>query len=797
MVTSKNSHELKILRKCYTEWEKPKQPQSNQWFIPLAGRNEFSLNFINCLGGGNTKNIQSIDDNLLRNITEALVEHEANLQAREKVQMTKEFSLLRDVNIWWYRELAPDGFPRWGMRNPREIKSGWTEFIQKEVFPTRSIWNIVASIANILDIHAEYLDRQYNCTYSNFWNGELPQFDYIPNTLHLMRISSDPITAKLIETKLLHDKSRKIIGGIAQYSFNNQTFCLAATNNNGILRIGKDQLSTCFLNQHLFDEKPRWKIIFCQDIRAALILQNIFEKYNSDTMYNFLVTGHLGTNLESFPWDFFYGHDIIFIPAASKFSLSQIGYYKKLFLDADVNEFKIFPSFLLHSRPDSELAIAKENLPTLEAALLRDTIVLEDMSTPLRDAQVISEKSISYDEYMAWGQDIELFKKPKEVVTMSPDRVSSALPPPHDSLIPEISYDLSKVSLNHILQPESNVFIYGTKGTGKTHLALSACRSILKNEPLWALFPNNSVESSNVAYVDGETPYNEYIKNLMQHEIYNDERFFGLNWIAPDIPTFCENFNLTDANFCEGLYEYLLQNKCRYVFLDNITALMNGSENNDYAAHRVEKWINKLRKSKICPILIHHKQSNIRNNGNETSRGSQTFFNLSRVAIELISMDEVHANNALLENAKYKLDTSGLTVGVCFKACKPAPIIEKNTFWVHLGLGKAHCEYLAATGADGHAIELPTAKESLPPKEDSKLSPAQGFLNDKLNRLPPDLRDVVKVLEAGSNNRAGIQKQLEWSKDKVWAVLKKLMNMNVVRQEGQGKATYYVLNTNE
>lgn len=703
--------------------EKANPPQSNQAFIPLAGGYEFSPSFINFLGEGNTNNIQSIDDNLLRNITAALIEYEANLQARGLVSMSREFELLPAVNRSRYSVLAPDGLPRWGMPDPDKIIGGWTKFIQEEIFPTRPIWDVVASTANILDIHTEYLDRQYNNTNRNFLNRDRCKIDRIPEELVLTHISPHPIIAKLIGTNLMYDKSKNIIGAIAQYIFNiNQTFCLAATNCNGILQVGKDQLPACFLNQHLFDEKQKWKIIFCQDIRAALALQNIIKKYNNDTMYDFLVTGHLGTNLESFPWGFFYGHDIIFVPSPRKFYLSQIGYYKKFFLNADVNEFKIFPGFLLHTPLKGELEQVKETLPPMEAALLRDTAIIEDRDMALHVAQRTIEKAISYESFIKWGQDLEFFKKPKESVTPSARSAVHTLPALDPSEIPPAPLKLDDVVLHHFIRPGSYVLILGAKNAGKTQFALSICAALQKKGALCSIFHNKANVPCNVAYVDAETLPDEFQANLSQYGLDNDAGFFGLckHDIGKNNPF--DTYSLVNPEFREGLQKYLVDKECRYVVLDNLVALMGNRV--DYAAdvQEVIGWVVQLQDAGICPILIHHL-------GDETqgkARGSKFFTYQARTIITLSGKNEILRDAPISEPIKNSALQEGLTVGLRFDTCKSGPILEGKTFYAHLPLALHTGRSWGATGL--------TAKKSSP-LEPRRVATTQKMFNP-LRRTP-------------------------------------------------------------
>ena len=76
--------------------------------------------------------------------------------------------------------------------------------------------------------------------------------------------------------------------------------------------------------------------------------------------------------------------------------------------------------------------------------------------------------------------------------------------------------------------------------------------------------------------MDAETPYDEFCANLKQYHLDMEEgkRFLGLSKFAPELPEFCNSFSLTDQSFRDGLRRYLMEHQCRFVFLDNLTALM-------------------------------------------------------------------------------------------------------------------------------------------------------------------------------------------------------------------------------
>lgn len=152
----------------------------------------------------------------------------------------------------------------------------------------------------------------------------------------------------------------------------------------------------------------------------------------------------------------------------------------------------------------------------------------------------------------------------------------SELPPANPAMIPPVAFKLADVTLYHSFRPGSLAILLGAKGAGKTQCALSACHALLAGNIPWPFFEGCLDDVGNIVYVDAETPYDEFCANLKQHylDMEKGKRFFGLSKLTPGLPEFCNNFSLTDQFFRDGLRRYLMEHQCRFVFLDNLTALM-------------------------------------------------------------------------------------------------------------------------------------------------------------------------------------------------------------------------------
>ena len=292
--------------------------------------------------------------------------------------------------------------------------------------------------------------------------------------------------------------------------------------------------------------------------------------------------------------------------------------------------------------------------------------------------------------------------------------------------------------------------------------------------------------------MDAETPYDEFCANLKQHhlDMEKGKRFFGLSKFAPELPEFCNSFYLTDRFFRDGLRRYLIEHRCRFVFLDNLTALMGDSVHQGKFAQDVLTWVEELQKSGLCVVLVHHKSEfESASSSSDKARGSQIFTIRARTIIALLSSNEILKNDLGTPAVQEAAKQDGLTVGLRYNASKPAPVLEKKTFWLHLPLGASNWQFLAATGAQGDEITIPAIVET-----EVKIAPESSLRAfDTGREFLPDERSLLKVLEEGSAKRETIQQKLGFGEDKTRALLNSLIERGVVTKEGQGKATYYTL----
>ncbi|UIA98870.1 AAA family ATPase [Desulfovibrio desulfuricans] len=766
--------------------------------------------FTKVFGVANATNIRGQDDEmLLTSFFEALLEQEASWQYHSnsestvaKLLMINEWASISRNPLTVVGHLSNEGNLIWtaNMLFPPAKGTSWTSLL-KTIFNLSRL-DALATLARILGMSFENIFQLSSDKHTAEMDGNRTFDDMVPNVLHLPGLPTGAACAELVDKTHIFGNAGQVIGAILRYRLKGNDFCIPATVGRGKLCIGKFKPTAHFLNQNIMDKNPYAPVIFCQDMRTALALQNMLNTTRGYTPDKVIVTAHLGNDLSVLPWNYLSGHDVIFASAPNQVCMAMIKQYKNHIIGAQAKSFRVHPGFLLHTPPDGDLKKTVESVSETEGELLNSAVIINDIERPSRLIQQVIKQAISYDEFMEWGQRLGIFKKPKAMSPEASAEQNLALPQADPALSPAKALKLEDVSLYHTMRPENYVLLAGMKGAGKTQVALSCCRAIIKGNVSWPLFSGTGIDAGNVAYIDAETPHDEYCANLEQHELASElgHRFFGISMFDPNLPEFCSAFSLTDSAFREGLTEYLLKHKCRFVFLDNLTALMGDTVAHGNWARVVLDWVKSLQKHGMCVVLVHHKSEDEEGKFHSTKiRGSHIFATLARTVIGLVSSTEVLNSDLGTKKVQVAAAQDGLTVGLRFDASKTAPVLEKKTFWLHLELGASDWDYIAATGADGKEIILPSShneagnsSEPLPLESKQNSESFSERPQAILHALSPDERVILEILNTGSAKRQEIQNKSKFSADKTRLLLKNLTEMGMITREGQGKATYYV-----
>ena len=747
------------LRSLIVESPSFHHPRKSSGGITLTGKHSFPLVINDAFGKANTSNIYGQGDNLiLEHIFEDILEQEASRQYRSGRNLNLQKIL--SINEGWGRdnmivvgEVGIDNELKWSINHDQRKGTTWVALLCA-VFNLPRIGG-AATLASILKMSFENLYQISSVTHAADLNGGALLGEDVPKRFHLRGISSDMACITLEETKYIYGSAGQVTGAFLRYRLNGHDFCLPATVGRGVLCLGKYKPTAHFLNEDLIDKFPFAKIIFCQDMRSALALQRILDETHRHNPAETIVTAHLGTDLSVMPWGYFRGHNVVFVPAPTKGSMTVVKLYRDHITGAQAKSFRVYCGFLLHSQPSCDLTGPVEGVTDAEAELLRMSVWLDAVERPLSLVQKVDKNAVPYDGFLEWGQQMGIFstpQKPSSRDSTNPPRALSLFNPNLGPAAPQ-AVTLDKVTTAQVFVPAGITLVHGLKDSGKSMTCFAVAKSILTGAPLFKIISGG--EPSKILYLDSETPQDLLTARLDQFGLVGEvnKRLFLVsksNHMCTDFA-----FSITDPLFRDHVEKTLRGLDCRYLVLDNLTSLM--ADGGLYQAQTVSQlfnWIEHLARHGVGVIIVSHTLDDS-NAGTAASkaRGSQEFSIRAHTEIVLIRSTEILQQHLGTKAVQHAAAQDGLAMGICIKVCKAACVLQKKTLWLHLPLGASEWEFLAATGADGQEIRIPQTHselETIPASRASTSADVVKIVDSAVHNPQPKESDEVTIVQADS-----------------------------------------------
>lgn len=503
-----------VLQLPIATWAAFKRPRDTNGAIYLAGDDSFSPAFECKIGIGDVTNVSKLDDEcILESIFEELLNSEASRQFRSQSNR-----YLEDlVNLSGGREcdgvivsseLGAHGKLRWRINYGEEEEGTWTDLLYAILGLPRL--DIMATLANILGMQFESLYQLYNTKDTTKLNAGRLKANTVPKVLYLPRRPPGPACAELFELVKIIRGHNHVIAAITMYRLDGRTFCLPAAVVQGELSLGRSKSVAFFLNQHLIDNNPYAIIVFCQDMRTALALQRILDETRVYNPSEIIVTGHLGESLDGLPWNYFWGHDVVFVCAPTKMCMAMVKAYEAYVRGARAKSFHIHLGFLLHSPAGYDLQGEIEGVTGAEAELLHGAVWLDTVERPTWLIAQMVKNAVSYEEYLEWGRNLGIFKKSKSYdhskTTVSSDDLVLFSATTKDVAPQPTSID--DVTVKHICPRKRNVLIHGLKDAGKSFISQGITKAVCCGEALFGNFLSDG--GSNAMYINSETPKEDF-----------------------------------------------------------------------------------------------------------------------------------------------------------------------------------------------------------------------------------------------------------------------------------------------
>lgn len=794
------------LKYLITKWKPLPSPSYPKKPIKLAGSDSLSPAFNETLGKVNTTNIYGLDDNLIKvAVFEALLELEASHQYLSGGN--RALHAIENINVCSPHEKISVSFKlthsnkllyRLNFRD--YIKGTWVELLCK-VFNLSKL-DAIATLADILKMSHEKLFQLSSEGHSAEMNGRSRSNDDIPDVLYLSGLPAGSSCAELMETRYIYGNAGQIIGAILRYRLNGNDFCLPATVGKSLLCMGKFKATAHFLNQHLIDQHPFAPVIFFQDMRTALAFERRLGKILGYNHKESIVTAHLGNDLTVLPWNYFHGRTVVFIPAPTKECMAMVKPYKEYVMEGQAKDFRVYPGFLLHSQPSGDLTSHVGDVINAEAELLREAVWLDTVKDPTHLAAQIIEKAISYKKFIGWGQMLGIFETSKEQNNCNEASSFNSLPlfQPHTGMkIPQTT-NVKDVTTEKIFVPGGLTLLHGLKDSGKSIICLAAAKAIITGGKLLEFF--TSGDSRKVLYLDSETLQDLLTARLDQFGLLGevDNRLFLLSKF--DLKGNDLLFSITDQKFRDYVEEIMRKHNCSYLILDNLTSLMDDGRlyNSNSVSKLFDNWIDSLTRQGLGVVMVSHTQEGP-NAGTSAAkaRGSEEFSIRAHSEIVLVRSTEILEKKLGTKAIQHMAAQDGLTVGICFKVCKSASVLQKKNFWLHLPLGASQWQFLAATEPDGKEIEFAQTCFNPEPNPTVQAKPLldefeieEVAIFDELSSDEKVVYDMTKG--AGTVKTADIAQKLDCSDRKARNITKSLEEKGLLEpNEGKGSQQGYRL----
>lgn len=145
-------------------------------------------------------------------------------------------------------------------------------------------------------------------------------------------------------------------------------------------------------------------------------------------------------------------------------------------------------------------------------------------------------------------------------------------------------------------------FIFAKRGAGKSWLGmyLAKCIALGENAKRWEV-----KESRKVLYLDGEMNASEIKARDLVLGIPTDQLAYTNHELLFDESG--RIMNLADKEFQDSLLAYCIKNEVKVVFLDNLSTLTTGVDENDGMQWElISPFLMRLRRARITVIFIHH-----------------------------------------------------------------------------------------------------------------------------------------------------------------------------------------------
>ena len=511
-------------------------------------------------------------------------------------------------------------------------------------------------------------------------------------------------------------------------------------------------------------------IIIFMDMFVAMEFRRIARESSLLEREGIIISGYFGDSgaFEVLDLNDLLGHRVVLVPEFNQDSLVRASEFAKRCEKTGVTV-SIYPWPVVAG----EDPVAAET--TIRAQWKKDlwaqSVRIEDVELPSKFAHGLLARSSPSSDYSEWLKDNGLVSAGLDDVRKIKKKIRflsiDDLPDGHEQ--PDIP------TWDDLITAWYLTFIWGASNAGKSFLAIQLVKAIIAGTEAFGIY---SKSKRFVAYLDGEVGGRDFKDRCLQLVKDNAEEQELIRQNLRVLPPSSEIDILDDACAAEIISD-LIEMKAQVLVIDNILTLAP-----DVVRGNVKKlfsFIHKVQEAGIAVIIIHHSGKD-----ETTYMGPSELKSQSQNVIKLDGREQLVDQKALSPELERACNAGGPITRITFEECKAAPLLERKSAIFHLPKGGV---WTHREGDLVPTIEPLQANVHAESDDNSAIPVPEDML--KMHDLTPDQEKVYASLKGKKYTRVELEAVTGFKTDKIGRILRKLVELNLVKQEGAGKATYY------